>query len=625
MKTFLKQNRRKKMKKVLLALLLVATSFLAFGQSLFAADEETGNLVVHFKAWNGNYDTLGSWAWGGPAAGKLKDGVDDFGAYWNYNNIPVGTSVGFIAVEWPSGEGPDWGQKLTGDVNIAASAIVANKTTHVYVFQGAETKPDNPAHFIGMPDTTNLLVVYYDPTNNYEENLGIHFWGWEAAGPEWNQPAKLFTNTGVSEAGIPLKAVMMSYPAESWAGLLIYYGDGDGSKKTGDVTMSGGGATEDGEVGIAYVVNKGDGNTSGNNVFYNDFAAFADEAFSFKLMPFNSEDRSGTYAVDKNTIIVKTSANVVNPYPTAVDKEAAIAQVEGWFSVREITGEGTWGAPLAIERVDFARNNATLNAFVIVLDDDLDNTKDYEVFFETDYPEALEEAVEVQVTINVTVPANTPAEAALSIAGSLQGWSPGQAAYTATKVGDTLVYTVTFTIEVTEPYTIHEYKWTRGAWGTEEHVEGNRPLVIPNNVASIVVEDVVEAWTDIEAPAEKYAAPSRVASAVPKNVSASIELDLDRSAPQIIFIAPTSIVGKVAAERIIVVPWGQPFNVNQFPRFRAEDDRDGDITAFVYVPKGANSVLDTRTEGDYTIMLRVVDTWGNVTSETFIFRVTKTS
>jgi len=225
----------------------------------------------------------------------------------------------------------------------------------------------------------------------------------------------------------------------------------------------------------------------------------------------------------------------------------------------------------------------------------------------------------------VTVPANTPAEAALSIAGSLQGWSPGVAAYTATKVGETLVYTLTFTVEVTEPYTTFEYKWTRGSWPTEEFVASNRPLVVPNNVTSIVFEDTIEAWADIDAPAEKYAAPSRVAPAVPKNVSASIVLDLDRSAPQIIFIAPTSIVGKVAAERIIVVAWGQPFNVNQFPRFRAEDDRDGDITAFVYVPKGAYSVLDTRTEGDYTIKLRVVDTWGNVTEETFIFRVTKTA
>ena len=608
------------MKKVLLALILVATSFVAFGSGLFAADEETGNLVVHFKAWNENYDTLGSWAWGGPAAGKLKDGVDSFGAYWEYNDIPVGTSVGFIAVEWPSGAGPDWDKKLTGDVNISADAIIAGQTTHVYVFQGAATSANHPGHYIAMPDTQNLLVVYYDPTNNYEENLGIHFWGWEEDGPEWNQPATVFTNAGVSEANIPVKAVMMSYPAEDWAGLLIYYGEGDGSKKTGDVTMSGGGATLPGETGIAYVVNKGDGNTSGNNVFYNDYASFQDEAFSFKLMPFVAEGREGTFAVDARTIIVKTSANVPNPYPTAEDKDAAVATVENWFSVHEILGEDSYGPALAVERVDFARNNSSVNAFVIILENDLDNTKQYEVFFSL--YRTLEVAKEVEVTINVTVPENTPVDAVLSIAGNMNGWGPGQAAWTATQVGDTNVYSLTFTVSVTDPFTSFEYKWTRGDWAFEEFVASNRPLVVPNNVDSIVFEDVIEAWADIDAPEDKYPAPVRLPE---PNLEAQITLDMDLGAPTITFIAPSSIVGQPAASRIIVVPWGQPFNINQFPRFRANDDRDGDITAFVYVPSGPYSILDTRTEGDYTIMLRVVDTWGNVTEETFIFRVTKSA
>jgi hypothetical protein len=107
------------------------------------------------------------------------------------------------------------------------------------------------------------------------------------------------------------------------------------------------------------------------------------------------------------------------------------------------------------------------------------------------------------------------------------------------------------------------------------------------------------------------------------NLEADIVLDLDRTAPVLTFISPTGIVGKPAAERVIIVPWGQPFNQNLFPRFRVEDNRDGDLTPFVFVPKGEYSVLDTRTEGDYTIMLRVEDRWGNVTEETFIFRVVK--
>ena len=68
---------------------------------------------------------------------------------------------------------------------------------------------------------------------------------------------------------------------------------------------------------------------------------------------------------------------------------------------------------------------------------------------------------------------------------------------------------------------------------------------------------------------------------------------------------------------------GEPFDQNLFPGYRVVDNRDGDLTPLVFVPKGANSVLDTRTEGDYTIMLQVEDKWGNVTQETFIFRVVK--
>jgi hypothetical protein len=205
------------------------------------------------------------------------------------------------------------------------------------------------------------------------------------------------------------------------------------------------------------------------------------------------------------------------------------------------------------------------------------------------------------------------------------GWDPTNVAHTATQVGETSVYTITFTVQVTAAFTTYSYKWTRGSWDSEEFVASDRKLIIPNNVESITFEDEVEAWKDIDAPAEKYPAPVRVAPTFELNVAASLVLDIDKAAPTIVFIAPSSIVGKAAAERIINVAWGQPFNANQFPRYSADDDRDGEITAFVYVPKGAFSVLDTRTEGDYTIMLRVVDTWGNVTEETFIFRVTKTA
>ena len=610
------------MKKVFLALILMATALVFFGTRSYAAG--TGNLVVHFKAWDDDYEDLGSHAWGDTAAGRLKDGVDDFGAYFNFNNVAVGTSVGFIAVDWV-GAGPDWDGlqtrgKLTGDVNIDASAIVEDQTTHVYVFQGAATSTGNPGHFIAKNDAFNMLVVYYDPSGAYEENLGVHSWGWQGTGPEWGTPAQVFSKAGLAPSGIEVKG-FMAYADAAGAGLLIYAG-ADANKKTGDVSLNLSGAEAVGEVGIAYVVSKGDAYTSGDNVYYNNFAGFKEEAFTFKLMPFGNEDKSGTYAVDPTTIIVKTSAQITSPYPEATDKEAARATIESWFTVREITGTDTYGDPLAIERVDFATSNATLNAFVIILEDELDNTKEYEVFFSLFNTLAV--AKDVEVTLNVTVPANTPTDAVLSIAGSglTPAWTPGAAAYVATRVGTTQVYTLTFTVSVTEPFTNLEYKWTRGSWDNDEYVATNRPLVIPNNVDSITFEDVVLSWKDIDAPVDKYPAPVREAEV---NVEASIELAMDTEAPVLTFISPSGIVGKVPAERIINVAWGQPFNQNLFPRFRVVDDRDGDITPFVYVPKGTNSVLDTRTVGNYTIMLRVVDKWGNVTEETFIFRVAKSS
>ena len=76
------------MKKVLLAFFLVLSVAALFGVKASAAG--TGNLVVHFQAWDGNYEGLGSWAWGRTAAGKEADGTDAFGAYWNYNDIAVG-------------------------------------------------------------------------------------------------------------------------------------------------------------------------------------------------------------------------------------------------------------------------------------------------------------------------------------------------------------------------------------------------------------------------------------------------------------------------------------------------------------------------------------------------------
>ena len=620
------------MKKGLLALLLVAVSALTFGISALGAG--TGNMVIHFQNWSGDYENLGNWTWAPGLSGKVHDGVDDFGAYWQYNDIPVGTEVPFIGVYWTgttSSDGPDWNRKLTDDVFIPSSAIVEDETVHVYIFEG-KFGNGNAKVFVSDPTTHNVLAVYYDPAGAYEEGLGIHGWGWtyeddaEIGASQWGTPSQLFQVAGISEASIDVWGMMLS-AKETWAGFLVYGGD-DATKKTGDIN-DGNFITnkEPGAVNIVYIVNAGDGVTNNSNVFTTS-EAFRDEAFSFKLLPFSPEEMTGTYAIDPKTLVVKTSAAVASPYAAAetdAQREAAEATIMSWFEIKEDLGNGQYGPALEIERVDFGKTNTTLNTFVIALADgsELDNTKEYEVFFDTNYPQDLETAKEIQVTINVTVPDNTPDNATISLGASFGGWSPDNAAWAATKQSDGS-YSITFTISVTAAYSTHEYKWTQGSWAVGENLaSGNRSFVLSNDMTSVTFNDEILAWdTDADKDDTKYPATVRTVF-VPSNAAASLKLDLDTEAPVLTFVSPLSFVGKAAADRIIEVPWGQPFDQSLFPRYSVTDNRDGDITAFVFVPKGNMSVLNTAEEGDYTIMLQVEDKWGNVTQETFIFRVVK--
>jgi hypothetical protein len=492
------------MKKALMALILFASLVGMYSFAAFAEEAETGNLVIHFQKWDGDYTDVGLFTWTTPMATKAEvDGTDEFGVYFEFLDVPTDVNPAFII--YYQAEGAEWwANKLTENVEPGA-ILEAGKTVHVYVFEGGNTKSAGQSnYFVADPDAYNALVVYYDPAGAYEEELGVHAWGWVGYGSEWGNPSQIFETAGKAPSGYDVKAGMLQadvdpdsgLPYDS-AGFLVYLGS-DATKKTGDLKPETGYFEEKivGTTEVVYIINAGDGVTSNNNVF-TDPAEFALEAFSFRLNSFNNEDKSGTYAVNPSTIIAITSAPIASPYPNAEDKEAARATIEGWFTVVEVISEGVYGEPLEIERVDFATTNTTLNQFVVILAEGshLDNEKEYKMLF-------------------------------------------------------------------------------------------NLGLEVGN-------------------------------------LEAEIMLDLDVEAPVLTFISPTGIVGKPAEERIINVPWGQPFNQNLFPRFRVEDGRDGDLTPFVFVPKGEYSVLDTRTEGDYTIMLRVEDRWGNVTEETFIFRVVK--
>ncbi len=94
---------------------------------------------------------------------------------------------------------------------------------------------------------------------------------------------------------------------------------------------------------------------------------------------------------------------------------------------------------------------------------------------------------------------------------------------------------------------------------------------------------------------------------------ASLEIDIDNEAP---------VITLLRGQDVIDVEWGKPFDMKNFPQYEATDSRDGDVTAKVYVPSG-EGLLDTSIEGEYKVVLRVSDAWGNTTDKVITFRVVK--
>ena len=122
----------------------------------------------------------------------------------------------------------------------------------------------------------------------------------------------------------------------------------------------------------------------------------------------------------------------------------------------------------------------------------------------------LDVAGDLVITVNfdLTVPSNTPTDEDIFIAGSFgmgtPAWAPADPWGQATRVSNT---NFTFTIEYTNPtlpLTI-EYKWTRGSWETvEKSIENeeiaNRTLTITGDLITILVENEVAKWVDIDLP-----------------------------------------------------------------------------------------------------------------------------
>ena len=409
------------MKKLILSLTLLFGSLLLFS-TVNAAETVTGEVVIHFQKWDGDYTEIGRNMWGysdtangvkGPTALAAETKTDDFGIYWELGEITTdGTGTfGFQAVGFSNvgleNEDADWSKKYANH-EIQNSIVKDGKTVHVYIFEGSNTRtndekdPDGKIDYlVADPDKNGVIITYYDSSGNYEENLGVHNWDWAVNASDWNVPLKIFVDAGKSSSGVMVKAGILYFDGDKAPGALVYYGDGDDSKKTGDIKPR----NEDnaayikeekpaGQLDVIYTVNKGSGNTSNNNVWVNDPETFAKEAFSFDLMGFKPAvgitSAEGTYAYNPKTVMVQTNQEIKNPVAAAeteAEKETARQTVTSWFAVREITSaegaaEETFGEPLDIKAVSFAETNETFKDFVVELNDELDNTKRYRVFFD---------------------------------------------------------------------------------------------------------------------------------------------------------------------------------------------------------------------------------------------------
>lgn len=514
------------MKKVILSFLMIFSAVLMTSQLLADETTETGNLVVHYQGLTDDYSLVGLNSWGhkdsglpggvqNPAALENITKTDGFGLYWELNDLPVTEegSIGFQVVGFPAVDAgtPNWDTQKYANHEILNSVIVAGETVHVYMLHGSNTRTndeglDEPIpYMVTKPTERNVVLVYFDQSNAYDENLGLHNWGWtssNAAG--WANPNKVLETVGVDSSGTPILGTVLTYAATvtpatvgaSDIGFIVYAG-GDDSKKTGDVKLSELFSEETpnadvGEADVVQVYNAGNANTSNENVILNDGSTFIENAYAFSFVPMSVADngeRVGTFAPTANQVRVQlnTDIKVIDSEEPDAELEDAekVALLKEWFTVKDAAG-----TEIAITDIDFDTAAASVSSFVLILDGSIDNTKEYTLAFE----------------------------------------------------------------------------------------DANR--------------------------------------------TTQIALDIDKTGPEIVFLG-NDWEGVAVEDRVITVAWDEKFDYNLFPGFIAVDDRDGDVTQLVYVPSGDFSTLNTNVVGDYTIMLRVADAWGNVTEEKFIFRVEK--
>lgn len=394
------------MKKILNVFLFLCIATFVFclssPQKLYAEGETIdpatrSTVVVHYAQFSYDYSSVGFHTWG---IGKSdthagfpapKDGVDEFGAYWEITlDTGAADKIGLIALKKEVGTDAQWANKsYNGDIFIDTTCLTVKggqyEKIDVYYFEGADKA------YVAYPDMVNILVGYYDASGAYEEHLGMHLWGtyegaanteWDGTPLGWATPTEIFTDGIVSNSGNVGKVSMLYVKPENAKGVggLIYAGDNSNKKLDTDlykVANPGDDGHRDdlaaataGTV-LTYFVTSG--------TFFDEPLSFFEKAFSFRFVDYdyNGGDFKGTYAPNKNSIIVSFDSKVAITENTA-----------SFFTVNEVTlVEGelpldeneniVLGREVKIKQVDYAKGATSASEFVVQLDGKLDNTKDY--------------------------------------------------------------------------------------------------------------------------------------------------------------------------------------------------------------------------------------------------------
>jgi len=531
------------MKKVFSAIMLFALA-LAFGGLLVHAEsgpaEGEATVVVHFHRWDGDYTDVGAHTWNREAvevningtptrvsdAGVLPSGQDEFGIYFKYYFIPDEDheGVGFIPLIASSTDPDagtvvqDWNKKLTGtggpDVFIAVNDMKPGEVRHAYVFEGtpginADEKKGEAAYLVSDPKSVNMLLVYYDPNNAYEEALGIHNWGgWtKPADASWGTPKQVFSTIG-AYGTVNVKAAMVTAPVENVAdlGLLIYAG-GDDSKRTGDVNFIKDKTYVAGNVEPVFVLNVGVKSTNENVFIGETLKNFKEEAFSFKFDAGSYAGGIGTFAFTPTVVYTKLSLAIPLGYKTASDDEKVElkAKILGSFTLHEVTiveEEITVVAEIPIEKINFDEYSDETSEFILVVKDEnkLDNTKQYQLSF------SYREEAPSNMTLNLTVTLAEGVDAPdrMFAVGSMNGWTPGDPTWELFSDDEGVTWKLSNNLlaEAEE----FEYKYVAGAGWDFEEFNGSGAGISNRrvNVTEKVVNqaDVIAEWKQIQPLAE---------------------------------------------------------------------------------------------------------------------------